>query len=717
MKKFIALLLSFVMVFCMTTNVFAAVTKLETATPVATIRIDGYDTPVASTKKAGFYYYNTETGAITFVEGKTKSDTYIEGTGNIILPSQTNAKYAFTATTKGTTYHYQVLDEITGADGKKQYYIYCNDIYGKNPATSATDSAFDPAVETNVAYWLNNAFLNGTAGSSYVALDTDIKDYIQDHDWIVESNGKLDTEKYGSKDYSVNCKIALLSISEYAKYADKIGYGPYDNGRLSSAGLHMYLRSPSDGSNIRTLYAANGCTASTSTSYKEARIRPSFYVSEDYFKNVKLDLANMGSEVKKIVSELGAGIYTDPADKLALKNITVYTEDATVSALDTAKWTNGAKATVANGSIQIPKGVWIGRKTNMQGGTVSIEADVISAAGGGLYIGFRESGTASPSFRYPLYLNTSGIVAYYEDHTLKTVKTYKRLEDTQNKDLWYTKFSADENVDGTYRLKLTVNLDNGNFYAVVDGKTADGTQYVKYSALANVKEYVNKNVTFSEVAFWNSTSAESTKLNNIKITYDQNGSAIKTIRTLDKNTMVMDFEDYIDLTSVTASDVNCSDNTAVSAVASGNKLTVKFEKTISQSDGCVIVNNLKRSDIPGAEYSAIGSFSPYTYETVEYAADVKINGSTFTSGSTFTATANVTAGNVSEKTLELILAAYKGNKIVGISEIQRLTVSGTDTSEQTKTASLTLDTDADTVKAFLWDENMLPAAFDAVSAN
>ena len=126
---------------------------------------------------------------------------------------------------------------------------------------------------------------------------------------------------------------------------------------------------------------------------------------------------------------------------------------------------------------------------------------------------------------------------------------------------------------------------------------------------------------------------------------------------------------------------------------------------------------MKRSDIPGAEYSAIGSFSPYTYETVEYAADVKINGSTFTSGSTFTATANVTAGNVSEKTLELILAAYKGNKIVGISEIQRLTVSGTDTSEQTKTASLTLDTDADTVKAFLWDENMLPAAFDAVSAN
>ena len=101
---------------------------------------------------------------------------------------------------------------------------------------------------------------------------------------------------------------------------------------------------------------------------------------------------------------------------------------------------------------------------------------------------------------------------------------------------------------------------------------------------------------------------------------------------------------------------------------------------------------------------------------VEYTADVAINNPAFTSGSTVTATAGITSANTSGKALELILAAYKGNRIVGISDVVRFNVTGGSADEQTETATLTLGEDADTIKVFLWDENMLPVAFDSVTA-
>ena len=637
-----------------------------------------------------------------------------------------------------TGFYYTVIPERyeEGENGEKLYFVVSNTYYGKVPGMSTAlektaskeeraKFIFDPEISGSYAEWLNNGFLDGSAAAeghnacTGAALDEGIRDYIAEHDWYVEGYGPNTSgsenidEKY-HYDYTVRCKVSLLSTPELATYGKYMKQSlKFANGNAVPADLaySCLLRTFSqlgstsnNGVFVRRYVQASGNTGNINTSY--CGIRPCFYVSERYFKNVKLDLANMGSEVKKIVSELGAGIYTDPADKLALKNITVYTEDATVSALDTAKWTNGAKATVANGSIQIPKGVWIGRKTNMQGGTVSIESDVISAAGGGLYIGFRESGTASPSFRYPLYLNTSGIVAYYEDHTLKTVKTYKRLEDTQNKDLWYTKFSADENVDGTYRLKLTVNLDNGNCYAVVDGKTADGTQYVKYSALANVKEYVNKNVTFSEVAFWNSTSAESTKLNNIKITYDQNGSAIKNVTATGSKKIEVEFADYANIDSVEKESVLVENNTVTGIEKKDGKLYATLANSLSQNAASIVINDIKVNGIESTGYTAIGNSTRFTYTapTETVIGTPAISGG-FTKDSVVSATCSVTPnGSDDARALQFVVAAYNGDRLIGakFENIENVNKA------ESLASSLTLLEDATEIRAFIWDDNNYP---------
>lgn len=698
MKKFIALFLAFVMVFAVSVNVFA-VTALETSTAMETIRIDGRD--------GKYFYYDSATGKISVDTTDTAT-----GLGDIIMPEKVNADYAFTTTTNGTVYHYQVLDAVS-VDGKKQYYIYCNDLYGKNP-TASTTNEFDPEVDGNIAKWLNTTFLNGEQGDGFVALDTNIKPYIAEHDWLVEANAKA-PGGYPKTDYTAKCKIALLSITEYAKYSKKIGWGAYVNGTLTSNGIHAFLRSPvGNSSDLRTLYAANGCTANVKANFATAQLRPAFYVSEDYFKNVKLNLDTAGSEVKKIISELNPSIYT-PDEMLALKGVFTISADGSEGTLSPADWTNAANASIdENGVYNITNGKWIGRNLpeKVQGGVITVEADVNEAIGNGLHIGLLYDGDVSPSFKYPFYIMGSSDVGqggYYKEASQGKGASYKRLED-KDYDLWCNHFNK------PFRVKVTVNLDTGNSYVSISGKSAsDNYDLVKYSDGTTVLPYINGEKVFSKVAFYNS-SANVTKIDNIKITYDANGNAYDTVKALDDNTLIVTFKDYVDTANVTASDVLISNNTAVSAVPNGNKLTVKFEKKLSADGGYIIVNNLKRADAKSASYCVIGNGTAFKYELAEYTAGVTINNPAFTSGSTVTATASVTAGNTSGKALELILAAYKGNRIIGISDIVRFNVTGGSADEQTETATLTLGDDADTIKAFLWDDNMLPAAFDAVSA-
>ncbi|MDY5627153.1 MAG: hypothetical protein SPF92_06110 [Clostridia bacterium] len=711
MKKFIALVLALVMVFSVTVNVFAF-TALDTTTAMETIRIDGKD--------GQYFYYDSTTGNVSV--GTTTTET---GLGDLIMPEKVNADYAFTATTSGTTYHYQVLDEVVASDGKKQYYIYCNDLYGYGIGITPDNNVFDPSVENNIAYWLNNAFYNGgTATTDGVVLDTNIKPYIVDHEWLVEANEAAPTG-YPQTDYSVNCKIALLSISEYAKYAKKIGWGAYVNGSLASSGFHMFLRSPvSNSTNLRTLYSSNGCTANIAVynsdptkftaNYGAARIRPAFYVSEDYFKNnTNIDLLTAGSAVKAIISELNQG--TASADEqLLLKGIYTITEDGS-NAISSSDWTNSANVAIdENGYINLTKSKWAARNlpTNVKGGTITIEAEVKEAVGNGLHIGLMYDGDASPSFKYPFYMlggDGVGRAGYYSEAASGKGTGFKRLENTSY-DLWYNHFNQPFNV------KVTVNLDTGNCYVSISGKAAsDGSDLVRYSDGTTVLPYISGEKTFSKVAFYNSSASDS-KIDNIKITYDPNGNAYESIKALDDKTLVVTFKDYVNTANVTAADVLVSNNNAVSAVSNDNKLTVKFEKNLSQNGGYMVVNNLKRADAEGASYCVIGNGTAFDYEIVEYAADVTINNPAFTSGSTVTATASVIPGNTSGKALELILAAYNGNKIVGISNVNRFNVVTGSTTAQTESVTLTLDSYADTFKAFLWDENMIPAAFDSASA-
>lgn len=702
MKKLVCILLTLCML--MSAVSVLAVTPLETTTITESIRITGYETSEEKTK--GYYYYNPSNGAVTFVAESESA----EGKGNLIKPEKVNADYAFTATTNGTVYHYQLLDEIT-ADGKKQYFIYCNDLYGKNPATS-TSYHFDPDVNNNIAKWLNTTFLDGEQGNDFVALDTNIKTYIAEHDWLVEANSNS-TTPYPTTDYSVKCKIALLSITEYAKYSDRIGWGAYVGGELISNAYHVFLRSPLRGGKdqLRTLYEATGNTASTTVSNTEARIRPAFYVSEDYFRNVKLDLATAGSGVKRIISKLNPSIYNED-ELLSLKDIYTLTEDGS-KGLSADEWTNYANATVSDGHISVGKNKWIGRLLEMNGGTVSIETDVVSVDSKGLYIGFCE-GKGSPSFKYPLYLH-SGIVRYITSPSDQTGAQYKRLDDSNYKDLYYTKFASDVNVSGTYRVKLNVNLDNGYCYAIISGKGSDGNEYVKYSTAVKLDNYINKNKTFSKVAFWNSySSSAQTVLDNIKITYDKNGSMIDSVNVTDKKTIKINVKDCVDLTNVTKDSVLVENNTVNSITKENGKIVATLKNNLEDGERTVIVNDMKRNDVGSANYTIIGNSKVFTVKTpTETVIGAPVISGNLTSGSTVSAASAVTKGTLTDvKPVQFAIAAYNGDRLIGAKIVS---VADVNTAAELK-AKITLSENATEVRTFIWDANNYPIC-SAVSKN
>jgi len=307
-------------------------------------------------------------------EGKTLTVTKRQSGQNVpyvyenqFIRRESPPEYLFQYTNGSTTYTYTLLDK----DEDGNYFIFCADRYGKvtlknlrvnnvfDPDPASTDPRF--AGDLNIAVWLNNDFLKGYTGSepdatgtivtddSYDKLDTVIKDYIVSHDWEVEGNNQGNNDQYHlttatKNDYKVHCKIALPSISEYINYWDKIGYSSVQylkKGNLSANSMVMFRTPFYNGMTpFYYFFEKNGDTSQCTTtidansSYAQYYFRPCFYVSRDYFKNVRIE--NPGEEVIKMLkkdytyNEL-LGIYT--AEELAAWGITggVEASDATIT--------------------------------------------------------------------------------------------------------------------------------------------------------------------------------------------------------------------------------------------------------------------------------------------------------------------------------------------------------------------------------------------------
>ena len=204
------------------------------------------------------------------------------------------AEYKFQVS--GSDKVYVLLNNVNATEEDGQFVIadYANILNKKYYNSDTGSQRFDPTDPLSIAYYINSPdYMN-----AYIP--SEMLDYINEHTWWIE-RGYKDGTNYEDP-YSVSCKIALLSTTEYGKNVDRIG---------TVVGRHWWLRTPvsNQPNRIAALVSSTNYDwqrkvythyASTST---WPAIRPCFYLDKEFFKEVKLDVATMGSEVKKYLLE------------------------------------------------------------------------------------------------------------------------------------------------------------------------------------------------------------------------------------------------------------------------------------------------------------------------------------------------------------------------------------------------------------------------------
>lgn len=199
-----------------------------------------------------------------------------------------------------------LLDTYT-KNGERSYFVISRNAHGKRAIDSVAnwnvggDNIFsvddrkpDKAMsEKHMAYWLNSSeeggFLNDATENT---LPVGIKEYIdKNHVWKTEST--LNGSNVQTGDYAFTAGITLLSAREFQKYSDKIGYGDTGSewwlrtGYARERGKNMVVKASKDVERTIGSYAND--------------VRPVFYLKDGFFKNVKVNVYNIGDSVKALM--------------------------------------------------------------------------------------------------------------------------------------------------------------------------------------------------------------------------------------------------------------------------------------------------------------------------------------------------------------------------------------------------------------------------------
>lgn len=185
-------------------------------------------------------------------------------------------------------------------DNKKStFYVVANDSYGNYNMTTVN---MDKSDDASIISWLNNAFLKDGNGEN--RLPDGISDFIDyDHIWLCE---EADASPSGQIEYTFRAGVTIPSVSELVRYKDILGYAEPE--------ATYWTRTVPDWKNASKpeaeyLFTIQGLKTvdSLKVSHWElpsgTAVRPQFYLKEDFFKNVKIDMETAGEYVIEQMSD------------------------------------------------------------------------------------------------------------------------------------------------------------------------------------------------------------------------------------------------------------------------------------------------------------------------------------------------------------------------------------------------------------------------------
>ena len=267
----------------------------------------------------------TITADVTFTDTDGKADLH---TSNALsIPTILIKDYIDAGSEFGSIKNTDKKDKFT-VDGKefsliKQYdndkstfFVAAEEVYG---LVENRSNKFDPKNDLSMQYWLSNSFAKGDVESGDTLPD-DITKYIDfDHIWLTEGAPAAATPI--DAPYTFTAGITVPSISEI-KRNENMGYAV--NGSST-----YFVRTPAnftqDGKSFSFVSGTDKEWGGVLFNHWElpstAGIRPVFYLSRDFFKNVKMDIENIGDNVFDMMKnnyslDEIAHLYT--ADEIAL---------------------------------------------------------------------------------------------------------------------------------------------------------------------------------------------------------------------------------------------------------------------------------------------------------------------------------------------------------------------------------------------------------------
>jgi len=267
-------------------SVFTAITMLLSITSFASIQIPLQTLP-ATTPTAAFY------------------TSYFDSTARYF---QTAAAASNAATAKGGTNEksYLLLDtDMT--DSNSTHFIITSGMTTNNYKTKSVKYPMVSTVNDNVVYSLNNYLNLGTLGTiDNPSFDASFNSYIdKNHVWTTEGSGESGDPYINN--WTDTCGINIPSYSELYKYKDYIGPRAKISQPTYMTSGEWVMRSKQANLNngLQLTYFASAKTISylsaTGVVGSNRYIRPCFFINDQFFLNVKLDIATMGSAVKSML--------------------------------------------------------------------------------------------------------------------------------------------------------------------------------------------------------------------------------------------------------------------------------------------------------------------------------------------------------------------------------------------------------------------------------
>ena len=180
--------------------------------------------------------------------------------------------------------------------------------YGQAVFNTEGKQIYDTQQSGNIGYYVEHN----------VSLPEQIEKYLVEYDWKIEAGlegGGCESE------YTVRSKLSLLSGTEFEKYYKKFGY-------TDNAGGEWWLRSPEGKKSNPTqvLFCSETGAVAAADSTLKKYVRPVFRVSNDFFKNVKLDTDSMGTDVKKRINKLCGDSQLNAIGYSAIQQNTIKSE-------------------------------------------------------------------------------------------------------------------------------------------------------------------------------------------------------------------------------------------------------------------------------------------------------------------------------------------------------------------------------------------------------